>query len=275
MGNLIPFDGEVISGDALVNQSAMTGEALPVRKDAGKSVFAGTVVEEGEIVVLVRKVSGSGRFDQIVRMIEESEKLKSSLESKAEHLADRLVPYTLGGAALVYLLTKNITKAISVLMVDYSCALKLAMPISVLSAIREASRYNITVKGGRFLEEVSEADTIVFDKTGTITKAQPKVVDVISFNGEDPDELLREAACLEEHFPHSIANAVVAAALEKGLRHDELHSDVEYIVAHVIILYSRMKMFVFRKKSNKSMSLCPRNTPACITQKKEDSRRLY
>ena len=234
MGNLIPFDGEVISGDALVNQSAMTGEALPVRKDAGKSVFAGTVVEEGEIVVLVRKVSGSGRFDQIVQMIEESEKLKSSLESKAEHLADRLVPYTLGGAALVYLLTKNITKAISVLMVDYSCALKLAMPISVLSAIREASRYNITVKGGRFLEEVSEADTIVFDKTGTITKAQPKVVDVISFNGEDPDELLREAACLEEHFPHSIANAVVAAALEKGLRHDELHSDVEYIVAHGI-----------------------------------------
>ena len=234
MGNLIPFDGEVVSGEAMVNQSAMTGEALPVRKDTGKSVFAGTIVEEGEIVVLVKKVGGTGRFDQIVRMIEDSEKLKSSLESKAEHLADRLVPYTLGGAALVYFLTRDISKAVSVLMVDYSCALKLAMPISVLSAIREAARYNITVKGGRFLEEVSEADTIVFDKTGTITKAQPKVVDVISFNGEDPDELLREAACLEEHFPHSIANAVVAAALEKGLHHDELHSDVEYIVAHGI-----------------------------------------
>ncbi len=234
MGNLIPFDGEVCRGEAMVNQAAMTGEALPVRKDEGKSVFAGTIVEEGEITVLVKKTSGTGRFDQIVRMIEDSEKLKSSLEGKAEHLADRLVPYTLGGAVLTYLLTGNISKAVSVLMVDYSCALKLAMPISVLSAIREAAHYNISVKGGRYLEEVADADTIVLDKTGTLTKVQPKVVDVVSFNGEDEDELLREAACLEEHFPHSIANAVVNAALEKGLKHDELHSKVEYIVAHGI-----------------------------------------
>ena len=234
MGNIIPFDGTVISGDAMVNQASMTGEAIPVRKEAGGSVFAGTVVEEGEITIKVTAVSGSGRFDKIVRMIEESEKLKSGLESKAESLADRLVPYTFAGAALTYLLSRNVTKAVSVLMVDFSCALKLAMPISVLSAIREAGEHGITVKGGRFLEAVSETDVVVFDKTGTLTKAQPTVKDVISFNGEDKDELLREAACLEEHFPHSIANAVVCAAEERGLDHDEFHARVDYIVAHGI-----------------------------------------
>lgn len=234
MGNIIPFDGVVEKGDALVNQASMTGEAIPVRKEEGGSVFAGTVVEEGEITIRVTAVGGSGRYDKIVRMIEESEKLKSGLESKAEGLADRLVPYTLAGAALTFLLTRNVMKAVSVLMVDYSCALKLAMPISVLSAIREAGEYKVTVKGGKFLEAVSEADVIVFDKTGTLTKAEPSVKDVISFNGEDSDELLREAACLEEHFPHSIANAVIQAADDKGLTHDELHTKVEYVVAHGI-----------------------------------------
>ena len=234
MGNIIPFDGVVVSGDALINQASMTGEAIPVRKEEGGSVFAGTVVEEGEITIRVTAVGGSGRYDKIVRMIEESEKLKSALESKAEGLADKLVPYTFAGAALAYLLSRNVMKAVSVLMVDYSCALKLAMPISVLSAIREAGDKGITVKGGKFLEAVSEAEVIVFDKTGTLTKAQPAVKDVISFNGEDPDELLREAACLEEHFPHSIANAVVKAAADKGLAHDEMHTKVEYVVAHGI-----------------------------------------
>jgi heavy metal translocating P-type ATPase len=234
MGNIIPFDGTVISGDAMVNQASMTGESIPVRKEEGGSVFAGTVVEEGEITIRVTAVSGSGRFDKIVRMIEESEKLKSGLESKAESLADGLVPYTLAGAALTYLFSRNLTKAVSVLMVDFSCALKLAMPISVLSAIREAGEHGITVKGGRFLEAVSEAGLVVFDKTGTLTKAQPTVKEVISFNGEDKDELLREAACLEEHFPHSIANAVVSAAEERGLDHDEFHTKVDYIVAHGI-----------------------------------------
>ncbi len=234
MGNIIPFDGAVISGDAMVNQASMTGEAIPVRKEEGGSVFAGTVVEEGEITIRVSAVSGSGRFNKIVRMIEESEKLKSGLESKAEGLADGLVPYTLAGAALTYLFSRNLTKAVSVLMVDYSCALKLAMPIAVLSAIREAGEHNITVKGGMFLEAVSEADVVVFDKTGTLTKAQPTVKDVISFNGDDKDELLREAACLEEHFPHSIANAVVKAAEKKGLDHEEFHARVDYIVAHGI-----------------------------------------
>ncbi|MCR5790726.1 MAG: heavy metal translocating P-type ATPase, partial [Lachnospiraceae bacterium] len=234
MGNIIPFDGVVEKGDALVNQASMTGEAIPVRKEEGGSVFAGTVVEEGEIIIRVTAVGGSGRYDKIVRMIEESEKLKSGLESKAEGLADRLVPYTLAGAALTFLLTRNVMKAVAVLMVDYSCALKLAMPISVLSAIKEAGEYKITVKGGKYLEAVSEADVIVFDKTGTLTKAEPVVKDVISFNGEDSDELLREAACLEEHFPHSIANAVIQAAADKGLTHDELHTKVEYVVAHGI-----------------------------------------
>ncbi len=234
MGNIIPFDGVVTSGEAMVNQASMTGEAIPVKKEEGISVFAGTVVEEGEITIRVTAVSGSGKFDKIVRMIEESEKLKSGLESKAEGLADKLVPYTFAGAVLTYLFSRNITKAISVLMVDYSCALKLAMPISVLSAIREAGEYSITVKGGRFLEAVSEADVVVFDKTGTLTKAEPTVKDVISFNGEDKNELLREAACLEEHFPHSIANAVVKAAEKAGLDHEEFHTKVEYIVAHGI-----------------------------------------
>lgn len=234
MGNVIPFDGTVIGGEAMVNQASLTGESLPVCKDAEKYVYAGTVVEEGELTVKVKETTGSSRYEKIVTMIEESEKLKSSLESRASHLADRLVPYTLAGTGLTYLLTRNVTKALSVLMVDFSCALKLAMPISVLSAIREASLYHVTVKGGKYMEAMAEADTIVFDKTGTLTKAQPTVVDVISFDGEEPDELLRLAACLEEHFPHSMAKAVVDAAKNKNLEHDEKHSKVEYIVAHGI-----------------------------------------
>jgi len=234
MGNMIPFDGEVSEGEAMVNQASMTGESAAVRRTKGSVVFAGTVVEEGELTVTVTQTEGCGRFDKIVRMIEESEKLKSSLESKAERLADRLVPYTLLASGLTGLLSRNVTKAVSVLMVDYSCALKMAMPISVLSAIREATEYGITVKGGRFLEAVADADTIVFDKTGTLTKASPTVKEVVSFCAETPDELLRQAACLEEHFPHSVARAVVDAAQEKGLQHEELHTDTEYIVAHGI-----------------------------------------
>jgi heavy metal translocating P-type ATPase len=234
MGNMIPFDGEVVSGEAMVNQASMTGESVAVHKGVGMSVFAGTVAEEGELTVRVTQTGGCGRFDKIVKMIEESEKLKSSLESKAERLADRLVPYTLLASGLTWAISRNITKAVSVLMVDYSCALKMAMPISVLSAIKEASEYDITVKGGRFLEAVADADTIVFDKTGTLTKAQPTVVRVVSFDGEPEDELLRQAACLEEHFPHSVARAVVRAAEDKGLLHEELHTNVEYIVAHGI-----------------------------------------
>lgn len=234
MGNVIPFDGTVIAGEAMVNQASLTGESMPVRKNEEGTVYAGTVVEEGELMIQVKEINGSSKFEKIVTMIEESEKLKSSLESKAEHLADKLVPYTLAGTGITYLLTRNVTKALSVLMVDFSCALKLAMPISVLSAIREASAYNITVKGGKYLEAMAEADTIVFDKTGTLTKAEPTVVDVVSFNGESPDELLRIAACLEEHFPHSMAKAVVDAAMNKNLVHEELHSKVEYIVAHGI-----------------------------------------
>lgn len=234
MGNVIPFDGTVTYGEAMVNQASLTGEALPVRRTEGASVYAGTVVEEGEITILVKEVGGSSRFEKIVAMIEESEKLKSNLESKAEHLADRLVPYSLGGTLLVYLLTRNTMKALSILMVDFSCALKLAMPISVLSAIREASLYDLTVKGGKYLEAAAAAETIVFDKTGTLTKAKPTVVDVISFNGDKPDELLRIAACLEEHFPHSMAKAVVRAAQGKKLLHEEMHSKVEYLVAHGI-----------------------------------------
>mgnify|MGYP000811426047 CR=1 FL=1 len=234
MGNVIPFDGMVVDGDAMVNQASLTGESMPVHKTVEGYVYAGTVIEEGEITLLVKETTGSSKYESIVTMIEESEKLKSSVEGKAEHLADQLVPYTLLGSGLTYLFTRNITKAVAVLMVDFSCALKLAMPITVLSAIREAGNYSITVKGGKFLEAVSEADTVVFDKTGTLTKAQPVVVDVISFNGEDPDELLRIAACLEEHFPHSMAKAVVEAAAKKGLVHEEVHSKVEYIVAHGI-----------------------------------------
>lgn len=234
MGNVIPFDGVVSDGEAMVNQASLTGESVPVQRVKENSVYAGTVVEEGELTVLVKEVGGSSRFEKIVTMIEESEKLKSALEGKAEHLADKLVPYSLGGTALTYLLTRNVNKAISVLMVDFSCALKLAMPISVLSAIREASLYHVTVKGGKYLEAVADADTIVFDKTGTLTKAQPTVVDVVSFNGADSDELLRIAACLEEHFPHSMAKAVVDAAQQKHLLHEEMHTKVEYIVAHGI-----------------------------------------
>lgn len=234
MGNVIPFDGDVVGGEAMVNQASLTGESNPVRKAEGGYAYAGTVVEEGEITIRAREVNGSSKYEKIMTMIEESEKLKSSLEGKAAHLADRLVPYTFAGTGLVWLLTRNTTKALSVLMVDFSCALKLAMPLTVLSAIREASTYDITVKGGKFLEAMAEADTIVFDKTGTLTKAQPTVVDVISFNGQSSDELLRIAACLEEHFPHSMAKAVVNKAIERNLVHEELHSKVEYIVAHGI-----------------------------------------
>lgn len=234
MGNVIPFDGKVAAGDAMVNQASLTGESVPVQRTADAFVYAGTVVEEGEITIVVQEEEGSNRFEKIVAMIEESEKLKSGLESKAEHLADKLVPYSLGGTILTYLLTRNITKALSILMVDFSCALKLATPISVLSAIREASQYEITVKGGKYFEAIADADTIVFDKTGTLTRAKPTVVDVISFNGESKDELLRIAACLEEHFPHSMAKAVVKAAKKKNLQHEEMHSKVEYVVAHGI-----------------------------------------
>ena len=235
MGNVIPFDGEILDGDAMVNQASLTGESVPVQRTVGNTVFAGTVVEEGEITIRVKEVEGNNRFDQIVTMIEESEKLKSELEGKAEHYADKLVPWTLGATGLTYLLTRNVTKAMSILMVDFCCALKLAMPISVLSAIREASLYNVTVKGGKFLEAVAEADTIVFDKTGTLTKAHPTVVDVVNFNDEySSDDMLRVAACLEEHFPHSMAKAVVDAASKKGLSHEEMHTKVEYIVAHGI-----------------------------------------
>lgn len=235
MGNVIPFDGEVLDGNAMVNQASLTGESVPVQRTVGNTVFAGTVVEEGEITIRVKEVEGNNRFDQIVTMIEESEKLKSELEGKAEHYADKLVPWTLGATGLTYLLTRNVTKAMSILMVDFCCALKLAMPISVLSAIREASLYNVTVKGGKFLEAVAEADTIVFDKTGTLTKAHPTVVDVVNFNDEySSDDMLRVAACLEEHFPHSMAKAVVDAASKKGLSHEEMHTKVEYIVAHGI-----------------------------------------
>ena len=234
MGNVIPFDGIVTDGEAMVNQASLTGESMPVVKRETGYAYAGTVVEEGEITIRVKETSGSTKFEKIVTMIEETEKLKSAVESNAEHLADRLVPYTLAGTAFTYALTRNVTKALSILMVDFSCALKLAMPISVLAAIREANAHHITVKGGKFLEAVAEADTIVFDKTGTLTKAQPTVVDIVSFNGESKDNLLRLAACMEEHFPHSMAKAVMDAAKERGLTHEEMHSKVEYIVAHGI-----------------------------------------
>ena len=234
MGNVIPFDGTVTEGEGMVNQASLTGESVAVRKSSGAGVFAGTVLEEGELTIQVTAVGGGSRYEQVVKMIEESEKLKSGLESKAEHLADRLVPWTLGGTAVTYLLTRNVTKTLSVLMVDFSCALKMAMPISVLYAIHEAGTHHITVKGGKFLEAVAEADTIVFDKTGTLTKAKPTVVKIVSFDGRSEDELLRIAACLEEHFPHSMAKAVVHAAQERGLEHEEMHSKVEYVVAHGI-----------------------------------------
>ena len=234
MGTVIPFDCIVTEGEAMVNEASLTGESMPVAKHESSYVYAGTVMEEGELTIRVKETSGSTKFEKIVTMIEETEKLKSAVESKAEHLADRLVPYTLAGTALTYALTRNVTKALSILMVDFSCALKLAMPISVLAAIREANAHHITVKGGKFLEAVAEADTIVFDKTGTLTKAQPTVVDVVSFNGDSKENLLRLAACMEEHFPHSMAKAVMDAAKERGLTHEEMHSKVEYIVAHGI-----------------------------------------
>ena len=234
MGNVIPFDGVVSCGEAMVNQTSMTGEAVPVKKTAESYVYAGTVVEEGELIICVKAVSRATRFEKIVTMIEESEKLKSNLESHAEHLADQLVPYTLAGTILTWLLTRDVTKALAVLMVDFSCALKLAIPISVLSAIREAGAHNITVKGGKYMEAAANATTIVFDKTGTLTEARPTVRKVVSFCEQSEDELLRMAACLEEHFPHSMAKAVVEAARKRGLEHEEMHSKVNYIVAHGI-----------------------------------------
>lgn len=231
-GGMIPFDGVVSGGEALVNQSTLTGEGVPVHRCTGTTVYAGTVIEEGELTIRVTQNAGSSRYDKIVTMIEETEKLKSNVESKAEHLADKLVPLTFLGTAAVWLLTRNVTKALSVLMVDFSCALKLAMPVTVLSAIREANAYGITVKGGKFLEKIAVANTIVFDKTGTLTRANPTVHSVVSFCDKSPDDLLKIAACLEEHFPHSIANAVVRAAKEKNLIHDEMHTKVEYVVAH-------------------------------------------
>lgn len=242
--DIIPLDGKVISGEMTVNQSTMTGESEPVVKKADGYVYAGTVVEEGECIVEVTRESGSGKYDKIVQMIEESEKLKSNTEAKAYRLADSLVPYSLAGFGLTYLFTGNVTKALSFLMVDYSCAMKLSMPLSVLSAIREAREYGISIKGGKFMEAVAEADTIVFDKTGTLTYAAPKLMEVITFGGEDPDEMLRVAACLEEHYPHSVANAIVDGAKEKGLSHEELHSKVEYIVAHGVSSYIGAKKVV-------------------------------
>ena len=242
--DIIPLDGKVINGEMTVNQSTMTGESEPVVKKADSYVYAGTVVEEGECIVAVTKESGKGKYDKIVQMIEESEKLKSDTEAKAYHLADSLVPYSLAGFGLTYLFTRNVTKALSFLMVDYSCAMKLSMPLSVLSAIREAREYGISIKGGKFMEAVAEADTIVFDKTGTLTYATPKLMEVITFGGEDPNEMLRVAACLEEHYPHSVANAIVDGAKEKGLSHEELHSKVEYIVAHGVSSYIGEKKVV-------------------------------
>ena len=233
-GCMIPLDGKVIEGEAMVNQASMTGESMPVAKRPGSYVYAGTVAEEGECVVCVEKASGGGRYDRIVKMIEESEKLKSTAEDKASRLADRLVPYTLGGTVLTYLVTRNVTKTLAVLMVDFSCALKLSMPIAVLSAMRESSGHNVSVKGGRFLEAVAAANTIVFDKTGTLTYATPTVAQVVPFGGREESEMLRLAACLEEHYPHSIANAVVEEAKRRGLSHEEYHSQVQYVVAHGI-----------------------------------------
>uniref|UniRef100_UPI003AB75D32 heavy metal translocating P-type ATPase n=1 Tax=Dysosmobacter sp. TaxID=2591382 RepID=UPI003AB75D32 len=233
-GGMVPLDGRVVEGEAMVNQSSLTGESMPVAKRPGSPVYAGTVAEEGECVVCVEKVSGSGRYDRVVRMIEESEKLKSTAEDKASRMADRLVPYTLGGTAVTYLLTRDVTKMLAVLMVDFSCALKLAIPVAVLSAMRESSGHHISVKGGRFLEAVAKADTIVFDKTGTLTYATPKVAQIVPFGGHREGDMLRLAACLEEHYPHSMANAVVEEAKRRGLTHEEYHSQVQYVVAHGI-----------------------------------------
>lgn len=242
--DIIPLDGTVYSGEMMVNQSTMTGESAPVNKYLGGYVYAGTVVEEGECVIEVTRKSGSGKYDQIVRMIEDSEKLKSETEAKASRLADSLVPYSFLGFGITAAVTRNMTKALSFLMVDYSCAMKLSMPLAVLSAMKEARDYGISVKGGKFMELVSEADTIVFDKTGTLTHATPKLMETIPFGNHDPDEMLRIAACLEEHYPHSVANAIVNAAFEKNLKHDEIHSKVEYIVAHGISSYIGEKKVV-------------------------------
>ena len=228
------FDGEIVSGEVAVNQASLTGESVPVIKRPGAKVFAGTVIEEGDCVIEVTQQAGESRYDKIVSMIEQSEQLKSAAESRASRLADKLVPYTLAGSVLSYALTRNVTRALSVLMVDFSCALKLAMPLAVLSAMREAGTYHVTVKGGKFLEALSEADTIVFDKTGTLTHAMPRLALVVPFGGHTEDEMLRLAACLEEHYPHSMANAVVDAARQRNLRHEERHSEVEYVVAHGI-----------------------------------------
>ena len=233
-GNMIPLDGMVLEGEAMVNQAALTGESMPVRKTTGATVYAGTVVEEGECVLVAKAEGGANRYDKIVAMIEESEKLKSGTENRALQLADRLVPWCLAGTVATYAFTRNVTRAISILMVDFSCALKLSMPLAVLSAMRECGEYHITVKGGKYLEALAKADTIVFDKTGTLTRATPQVVDIIPFSNSEKDDVLRLAACLEEHFPHSMANAVVRAAREQGLSHEEMHSEVEYIVAHGI-----------------------------------------
>ena len=233
-GSVIPLDGRVLEGEASVNQASLTGEAEPVRKSTGAVVYAGTVVEEGQLVMTVEQQAGNGRYDQIVQMIEASEKLKSSSETRAAALADKLVPYSLLGTAVTYALTRNTTRAISILMVDFSCALKLSMPLAVLSAMRECGSYHITVKGGKYLEALAKADTIVFDKTGTLTHATPTVVDVVPFGGRNADDVLRIAACLEEHYPHSMANAVVQAAAQKGINHEEMHSEVQYVVAHGI-----------------------------------------
>lgn len=233
-GSMIPLDGKIAEGEATVNQSSMTGESLPVRKSIGSYVYAGTVVEEGKCVIRVEKTSGGGRYDRIVKMIEDSEKLKSTAEDRAARLADRLVPYTLGGTALTYCLTRNLTKTLAVLMVDFSCALKLSIPIAVLSGMRECHKYRVSVKGGRFLEAVAKADTVVFDKTGTLTYAKPRVAEIVTFGGRAENDMLRLAACLEEHYPHSLANAVVEEAKARGLNHEEYHSSVEYVVAHGI-----------------------------------------
>nr|WP_269141862.1 heavy metal translocating P-type ATPase [Lientehia hominis] len=244
MGSMIPFDGVVVEGEAMVSQASLTGEGLPVKKDMDGYVYAGTAVEEGELTIRVREVSGSTRYEKIITLIEESEKLKSAVESEAEHLADRLVPYTFLGTGLAWLFTRNVTRALSVLMVDFSCALKLAMPITVLSAIREANAFRITVKGGKYLEAMADASTIVFDKTGTLTKAQPTVKEILSFGENSTDEMLKVAACLEEHFPHSMAKAVVRAAKDRHLEHEEMHSRVDYIVAHGIASYIDEKRVV-------------------------------
>ena len=278
VGNVIPLDGEVVTGEAMVNQASMTGESVPVKKEAGSYVYAGTAVEEGEITLKVKHAAGSTRFERIVKMIEDSEKLKSSVEGKAASLADALVPWSLGGTALTWLLTRNSTKALSILMVDFSCALKLAMPLSVLSAMREANSHRITVKGGKFLEAVSEAHTIVFDKTGTLTKAEPVLADIVVFNDMTKNEILRIAACLEEHFPHSMANAVVKEAVKRKLVHEEMHSKVDYIVAHGIATYVNedlmMKSVRSQKSINRHLMNCRLIILICIWQSAENWQQL-